>query len=152
MAEELVRFELGDGAAAVYVELAEDDSGVERVRRRADGTRTEAVAGFEAGLDQIRDVAGRTLERITSMARSPSTVELEFGVKFNVEAGAVIARTGVEGHLKVKVVWENDALARRPQPEEEDAPPPAAPEPEPAPPPLSTPADPSTSPTPDQAH
>ncbi|MER6984256.1 CU044_2847 family protein, partial [Streptomyces carpinensis] len=111
MSDELVRFELGEGSAGVYVELAEDDSGVERVRRR-NGARQEAVDGFETGLDQIRDVAARTLRRITSMPAAPSTVELEFGVKFSVEAGAVIARTGVEGHLKVKVVWENAALER----------------------------------------
>jgi hypothetical protein len=110
MTGELVRFQLGEGSAGVYVEVPEDDSGVERVRRRGAGARPEAVDGFETGLDQIRDVAGRTLRRITAMPAVPSTVELEFGVKFSVEAGAVIARTGVEGHLKVKVVWESQAL------------------------------------------
>ncbi|MFF7140711.1 CU044_2847 family protein [Streptomyces sp. SID2888] len=119
MSDELVRFELGEGSAGVYVELAEDDSGVERVRRRS-GARSDAVDGFENGLDQIRDVAARTLRRITSMPAAPSTVELEFGVKFSVEAGAVIARTGVEGHLKVKVVWENAALQRRAGQDEDD--------------------------------
>ncbi|MFJ3823380.1 CU044_2847 family protein [Streptomyces nodosus] len=119
MSDELVRFELGEGSAGVYVELAEDDSGVERVRRRS-GARSDAVDGFENGLDQIRDVAARTLRRITSMPAAPSSVELEFGVKFSVEAGAVIARTGVEGHLKVKVVWENAALQRRAGQDEDD--------------------------------
>ncbi|WP_316740923.1 CU044_2847 family protein [Streptomyces sp. MK7] len=120
MSDELVRFELGEGSAGVYVEVAEDDSGVERVRRRG-GAPPQAVDGFEHGLDQIRDVAARTLRRITSMPAAPSTVELEFGVKFSVEAGAVIARTGVEGHLKVKVVWENAAPDRRAnQGEDED--------------------------------
>jgi hypothetical protein len=76
------------------------------------GPRPDPVDGFETGLDQIRDVASRTLRRITAMPTAPSTVELEFGVKFSVEAGAVIARTGVEGHLKVKVVWESTALHR----------------------------------------
>ncbi|MGW5200678.1 CU044_2847 family protein [Streptomyces spiralis] len=120
MSDELVRFELGEGSAGVYVEVADDDSGVERVRRRG-GVPPQAVDGFEHGLDQIRDVAARTLRRITSMPAAPSTVELEFGVKFSVEAGAVIARTGVEGHLKVKVVWENAAPdGRANQDEDED--------------------------------
>ncbi|MGW0080437.1 CU044_2847 family protein [Streptomyces sp. NPDC003393] len=119
MSDELVRFELGEGSAGVYVEVAEDDSGVERVRRRG-GAPPQAVDGFEHGLDQIRDVAARTLGRITSMPSAPSTVELEFGVKFSVEAGAVIARTGVEGHLKVKVVWENAAADRRVNQDEDE--------------------------------
>nr|BFD81298.1 hypothetical protein StreXyl84_06990 [Streptomyces sp. Xyl84] len=121
MSGELVRFDLGGGSAGVYVEMADEDPGVERARRRVGGTRQEAVDGFEAGLDQIRDVAGRTLRRITAMPSPPSTVELEFGVKFSVEAGAVIARTGVEGHVKVKVVWERTTPGQRlPQDEDED--------------------------------
>ncbi|WP_063758830.1 CU044_2847 family protein [Streptomyces sp. NRRL S-340] len=121
MSGELVRFDLGGGSAGVYVEMPDDDPGVERARRRVGGTRQEAVDGFEAGLDQIRDVAGRTLRRITAMPSPPSTVELEFGVKFSVEAGAVIARTGVEGHVKVKVVWERTTPGHRlPQDEDED--------------------------------
>ncbi|WP_063766937.1 CU044_2847 family protein [Streptomyces sp. NRRL S-813] len=122
MSDELVRFELGEGSAGVYVEVADDDSGVERVRRRG-GAPPQAVDGFEHGLDQIRDVAARTLRRITSLPAAPSTVELEFGVKFSVEAGAVIARTGVEGHLKVKMVWEKaapDGRANQDEDEEED--------------------------------
>ncbi|XIE81023.1 CU044_2847 family protein [Streptomyces sp. SBR177] len=78
-----------------------------------------AAGRFEEGLDQVRRMAGRTLERMVALPRPPSTVELEFGVKFNVETGAVIARTGVEGHLKVKVVWEREDR-RRPAEEEED--------------------------------
>ncbi|MFB7595327.1 CU044_2847 family protein [Streptomyces sp. NPDC056160] len=120
MSGELVRFDLGEGSAGVYVEMADDDPGVERARRRGGGTRAEPVDGFESGLDQIRDVAGRTLRRITAMPAPPSTVELEFGVKFSVEAGAVIARTGVEGHVKVKVVWEKSTPGQQHQQDDDE--------------------------------
>lgn len=35
-------------------------------------------------------------------------MELEFGVKLSAQAGAVIAKTGVDGHLKIKMIWERD--------------------------------------------
>ncbi|OKJ93428.1 hypothetical protein AMK33_33285 [Streptomyces sp. CB02400] len=93
-----------------------------RSRDRSGNGAVDVAAGrFEEGLDQVRQMAGRTLERMVSLPAPPSTVELEFGVKFNVETGAVIARTGVEGHLKVKVVWERGEQDRRP--EEDEAPP-----------------------------
>jgi hypothetical protein len=71
-----------------------------------------------SGSDDVAPVPGRrrwtdsrpASTRSATWPAVPSTVELEFGVKFSVEAGAVIARTGVEGHLKVKVVWESQAL------------------------------------------
>jgi hypothetical protein len=32
-------------------------------------------------------------------------VEIEFGVKLTAEAGALIAKSAVEGHLVVKLSW-----------------------------------------------
>lgn len=123
MPEELARFELGDGDAAVYVAFEDRNPEIVRARgrnRAGNGAVDVAAGRFEEGLDQVRQMAGRTLERMVSLPAPPSTVELEFGVKFNVETGAVIARTGVEGHLKVKVVWERGEQHR--QPEEVEAP------------------------------
>ncbi|MFD0149472.1 CU044_2847 family protein [Streptomyces sp. NPDC055721] len=116
MPEELARFELGGGEAAVYVAFEDQDPEIvrARIRDRPGSGAVEVAAGrFEEGIDRIREMAGRTLERMVSLPAPPSTVELEFGVKFNVETGAVIARTGVEGHLKVKMVWERGEQGRR---------------------------------------
>lgn len=49
----------------------------------------------------------------------PDEVQVEFGVKLSAQAGAVIAKTGVEGHLKIKLTWTRDL---RPEPEEESEP------------------------------
>ena len=35
--------------------------------------------------------------------------EIEFGVKLNAAAGAVIAKTSAEGHLTVKLTWSRSA-------------------------------------------
>jgi hypothetical protein len=39
------------------------------------------------------------------MARQPDSVEMTFGVKLDAQAGAVIAKTGVQGHFEVKLTW-----------------------------------------------
>ncbi|MEU1226593.1 CU044_2847 family protein [Streptomyces sp. NPDC005828] len=149
MPEELARFELGDGGGAVYVAFEDQDPQIVRARgrdRSRNGAVDVAAGRFEEGLDQIRQMAGRTLERMVSLPSPPSTVELEFGVKFNVETGVVIARTGVEGHLKVKVVWERGERSRAPEEDEGSPAAPAAQEvparPGPAPdgPPATVPA------------
>jgi hypothetical protein len=103
---ETVAFEIGDGQATVFVDVADDESGVRRVSRGGDAI-TAATATFEAGFGQVRDAAARAISQLTAMAHRPSTVELEFGVRISAQAGAVIARTGADGHLKVRMVWQS---------------------------------------------
>ncbi|WUH50996.1 hypothetical protein OHO27_13270 [Streptomyces sp. NBC_00443] len=42
----------------------------------------------------------------TFHAAQPTTVELKFGVKLNASVGAVLTKAGVEGHIVVKLGWE----------------------------------------------
>ncbi|WP_308377570.1 CU044_2847 family protein [Streptomyces sp. ISL-99] len=65
---------------------------------RAGQTLDEALAG-------IRTAAESALAVFRGGSLQPDGVELEFGVKLTAEAGAVIARTAVEGHLTVRLSW-----------------------------------------------
>ncbi len=42
------------------------------------------------------------------MTRRPDELEITFGVKLDAQMGAVIARTGVEGQLEVKLTWKSE--------------------------------------------
>ncbi|HWC78602.1 MAG TPA: CU044_2847 family protein [Pseudonocardiaceae bacterium] len=95
-------FGLADGGQ-VLVEL-ERAGGPALAGRGRDVVRA-ASESFERTLSTVRDAAGAALSQFQEMAHQPDTVELRFGVKFDVEAGAVIARTGVEGQLEVKLTW-----------------------------------------------
>jgi len=115
---ELVGFRLGDGTASVIVEVEDDEPGV----RLAAGGRNgipDASATFDAGFARVREAAARALTQLSTLPEPPSTVELEFGVKLSAQAGAVIAKTGVDGHLKIKMIWERDR--DRPAAEDEGA-------------------------------
>ncbi|MBN6039152.1 CU044_2847 family protein [Amycolatopsis sp. 195334CR] len=115
---EFVRFPLDDGGS-VLVEVEVPHS-VERAGRPKNMLR-EAGVSFERALDEVRGAAGAALEKFRSMG--PDEVELKFGVKLDAQAGAVIAKTGLQGQFEVKLKWLRDPAAVVP-PEEvvEDAP------------------------------
>jgi Trypsin-co-occurring domain 1 len=63
---------------------------------------------FEDSLVHVRAAALRALDTFRDgmdAGRRPDSVEIEFGVKFGAEAGAVIAKTALEGQLTVKLGW-----------------------------------------------
>ncbi|MBP2476551.1 hypothetical protein JOF53_005423 [Crossiella equi] len=106
---ELVRFELAQGGA-VTVEV-EEQPGVVRAARPGQLLH-EATAKFETALAQVRQAADAALRQFQDLG--PDEVELKFGVKLDAQAGAVIAKTGVQGHFEVKLKWQ-----RQPGPPED---------------------------------
>jgi hypothetical protein len=105
---ELVRFGL-DGDASVLVEV--DDTGLpglQLVGRAQDGI-VEAGRQLNDALAGVRGAAQESICMLRSL--SPDQCELEFGVKFAGEAGAVIAKTSAEGHFVVKLSWARRNLA-----------------------------------------
>ncbi|WP_328496535.1 hypothetical protein OHS59_30400 [Streptomyces sp. NBC_00414] len=127
----LVEFKTDDGAVIV-VEGAEDESG-SRLVARGDGT-VQAARTFEGSLEGARAAAESALRVFRDGSLRPDSVEIEFGVRLTAEAGALIAKSAVEGHLLVKLSWS---------PERPDG----APRPANAPP-ASAPASPETTPRP----
>ncbi|MFF2650347.1 CU044_2847 family protein [Streptomyces sp. NPDC058045] len=116
---ELVAFPFGDGSAEVVVEVLDDDAGVTLAASGPDGVATAAQA-FDAGFARVREAAARALAQLTTMPRQPAAVELEFGVKLSAQAGAVIAKTGMDGHIKIKMTWERDATAAAARAEDDE--------------------------------
>jgi hypothetical protein len=99
---ELVRWQTERGS--IVVESDEAEPGMATISRGGD-LIVKAGEKFEDTFQQVRDAAEAALAMLRGGELKPDTVELEFGVKLNAAAGAVIARTSVEGHLKVKMTW-----------------------------------------------
>ncbi|MCX4974758.1 CU044_2847 family protein [Streptomyces sp. NBC_00620] len=97
-----VEFKTDDGAL-VLVEGIEDESG-SRLVSRNDGT-VQAARTFEGSLEGVRAAAESALRVFRDGSLRPDSVEIEFGVKLTAEAGALIAKSAVEGHLLVKLSW-----------------------------------------------
>lgn len=101
---ELVQFEL-EGGASLLVEVDEDEPGIERASRM-DDLAIKGSQSLEVALEGIRSAANVTLAKLRDVAEAPDEVEVQFGVRLNAQAGAVIAKTEAEGHLQVRMAWK----------------------------------------------
>ncbi|QJS98910.1 hypothetical protein G9272_17630 [Streptomyces asoensis] len=79
-----------------------------RPASRTGGLVESAGTSLSSALGNVRQAASDVLGQFRAMDVRPGTIEVEFGVKLTAEAGAIIAKTSAEGHLNVKLTWEND--------------------------------------------
>jgi hypothetical protein len=101
----------------VLFDVEEISAGPERVSRRGTNVVAELDENLETALAAARPAAEAVV--VALKALSPDEVLVEFGLRMDAEAGAVIAKTGVSGHFAVSLKWSradegepNDALPR----------------------------------------
>jgi len=99
---DVIQFPL-DCGSSVLVEVA-PPPGVSRVGRH-DTVLQDARLSFEKALTGVRDAASAALGQFQSMGHRPDQIEITFGVKLDAKLGAIIAETGVQGALEIKLTW-----------------------------------------------
>jgi hypothetical protein len=100
----LIEFNVPNGT--VVVESQEDVAGT-IVRGAGLSQLTEKVGkSLVDTLSVIRPVAEAALSACADLAALPDTVEVEFGLKFDVRIGAVIAHSSADGSMRIKLVWK----------------------------------------------
>ncbi|GAA4224361.1 CU044_2847 family protein [Actinomadura meridiana] len=109
---ELVRWQTEHGT--VIVETDDREPGFRSVSR-GNGIIHDAAERFEDAFQNVRNAAESALAALRGGELNPDAVELEFGVKLNAAAGAVIAKTSIEGQLKVKLVWGRPGIEAAPE-------------------------------------
>lgn len=92
----LVEFDSGAGLQPVSIsdnltEMAEKSS--------------EAVS---KAMMTIRHMAVRTIESVKKLSDPPDAVEVQFGIKLDAEAGALVAKAGTEASINVKLTWRSE--------------------------------------------
>lgn len=107
---ELVQFILPDGSS-LLVEVDDQEPGIQRASR-VDDFIVQAKQSLDGAMEHIRAMATVTLTKLHDLPHRPDDIEVEFGVRLNAEAGAVIAKTQAEGHLKIKLAWRADSTGR----------------------------------------
>ncbi|MBA2696793.1 MAG: hypothetical protein H0U62_13365 [Actinobacteria bacterium] len=105
---ELARFALDDGGS-VTVEV-DEEPGISRAARPGQVIRA-ATASFDKALVEVRDAAAAAVGQFQAMAQRPDEVEIMFGVKLDAQAGAVIAKTGLQGQFEVRLRWQREQAA-----------------------------------------
>jgi hypothetical protein len=100
---ELVSFPV-DAENAVLVEVDLDEPEIGPASRAGDVIRS-ATTSFDGALANVRTAAAVALANFRDMDVRPDEIQLEFGLKLNAQAGAVIAKTSLDGHLQVTLTW-----------------------------------------------
>ncbi|PSN18753.1 hypothetical protein C7271_10840 [filamentous cyanobacterium CCP5] len=67
---------------------------------------TKSAQALGQAMGTIHALANRTAETIDRLPQKPAEFELEFGIKIDAEAGALVSKVGSEGNLRIKMVWK----------------------------------------------
>lgn len=90
----------------VLIEVEEDAAGpVTRGLHPSDLIETVGTS-FEAALKAITPAAAAVASKFRNFLDAPEDVEIEFGLKFAGQAGALIASASTEAQFRVKMVWK----------------------------------------------
>jgi hypothetical protein len=63
---------------------------------------------IEKAMQTIQYMADRVQATIGTISEPPHSMEVEFGITFSAEAGALLARAGTECSISVKLAWSRD--------------------------------------------
>lgn len=66
---------------------------------------TKSAQGMVQAMGTIQAIANRTSETLAKLPNPPATCELEFGIKMDANAGAMVSQGPDEGNLRIKFVW-----------------------------------------------
>jgi hypothetical protein len=100
----LVSFPLEAGGS-VLIEV-DEEAGATVTRGLRPSEVIESVGhSFEAALEAIGPAAVAVARKLRDHVDAPENIEVEFGLKFSGQAGAVIASASTEAQFHVKMVW-----------------------------------------------
>jgi hypothetical protein len=110
----LIEFLLENGDC-VLVEVDNDSDGYKGLipAARGDDIPQKALITFEAAIDKVKPVASTIIKKLRSISDSPDEVEVEFGIKLNAEAGAVVAAAGIEANYHVTLKWKKEGSEKK---------------------------------------
>lgn len=83
--------------------IESDERGVTR-----SGGENRSAKKFEEAISIIETIGNAIVSKVKAIKESPDEVSIEVGLKFSVEAGAIIAKTSTEGSIVLTLNWKND--------------------------------------------
>jgi hypothetical protein len=107
MGSRVLEFELKtDGGGVLLVEVDDPQQAGNRPVSR--GIAEKARQSLEAAVAEVMPGINALIVPIQALAVKPDEFILELGVKFTVEAGAIIAKTAGEGNVKIGLKWKGN--------------------------------------------
>ncbi len=104
-----------DGAKIrIEVESGKTGAGFSHQSSISGGSSQAAKNAYSQTLDTIRACANGVVDTIQNLEALPSAASINFAIKIDAEAGAMIAKSGSEAQFKVLLSWKQV----EPEPEE----------------------------------
>lgn len=94
---------------SITVEVELEDEGYGNVKAgRADDVAEQAEETFEEALASIRPATEAVIDHLRDL--QPKEAAVEFGIKLDANAGAIIASASATSNFKVTLKWHPEAL------------------------------------------
>lgn len=105
--KQLVEFALTDDEV-IIVEVDATTSGRSQMRgvNQPQAIVEKATVSFDQALNKLKPAASAIISKLRELAESPDEISVEFGIKLNAAAGAVVASASVEANYVVKLLWK----------------------------------------------
>lgn len=98
-----------EGGGSVLVQVEDRRSGDGEVTRgwgeRDRRVIEQAQESFEQAVGRVQPAVQALLAQVRSLAESPDTVSVEFGLELSAEVGAFVANASSKGNFKVSLTW-----------------------------------------------
>ncbi len=100
----------------LLIEVSDDVKGAAGFGKLKDDTDSSEAsqAAYNQTLDTIRACANGVIDTLQDLEAQPSNAAIEFGIKIDAKAGAMIAKSMGEGQFKVSLSW------KQPDPEKDE--------------------------------
>ncbi len=84
------------------------ERGLKQVGLSPEDLAKKSNAAIQTAMQSIYRMSRQTVATLKAipLVERPSQAEVEFGIKSDAEAGAVLAKAGMEASINVKLVWE----------------------------------------------
>ena len=91
----------------IVVEFSQP-SGLRQVSITPENVVQKSAEAVDKAMGMVKKMAHKGIVTLDNLARKPTQIEMEFGIKFTAETGAIIAKTAAEASLMVKLTWERN--------------------------------------------
>ena len=102
-----------EGGGSVLIQVEDRHSGDGEVTRgwgeRDRRVIEQAQESFEQAVGRVQPAVQALLAQVRSLATSPETVSVEFGLELSAEVGAFVANASSKGNFKVSLTWRPHA-------------------------------------------
>ncbi|MGE5340381.1 MAG: CU044_2847 family protein [Candidatus Omnitrophota bacterium] len=104
--KQLVEFPSSNNDSILIEIEVPDEGGAFEVSRG--GAIVRATKSFEFAMDAITPIADCLIGRLKNSECKPKEIEVEFGVKINVDAKIIITSSSLEANFKVTLKWKQE--------------------------------------------